>query len=355
MAVREKEKCRTASVARLKNSLFDSARASLRQRVARYDTPLAFFSPFFLVNYSSAEAIQWIQQAQAKLSAIRCSFTMMGHTFFRFVHAGRYLFKVHESILSEKSEVFQDMFQAQNEVGALMIPITDGRMEAAPVVLPPTISKTAFELFFVWHPDSKKAPNDVVFQLLELSHMFFSNDVREIAIKEIDDRRTSIRPCHLISISMEYNIGKLFKYAFRRLVKARLDDLMDNEYTMMPLQLWAAILKAQSTLQVHRRIIACESPPMAHPAGCPDPDDCALDWHQLWWNGMGHSLLDGRNPQSYKDALKRFEELLLSDVGKVSPACLHSVMVTVRSGSAFHEEESFIERAAKKWADKLLK
>ncbi|KIJ13004.1 hypothetical protein PAXINDRAFT_156687 [Paxillus involutus ATCC 200175] len=198
--------------------------------------------------------------------------------------SGRYLFKVHESILLEKSEVFQDMFRAQNEVGALMIPITDGQTEAAPVVLPATISETAFELF-LWHPDSKKAPNNVVFQLLELSRMFFSNDVY-------------------------------------------------NEYTMMPPQLWATILKAQR---------------------CPDPDNCALDWHQLWWNGMGRSLLDGRNPQSYKDALKCFEELLLSDVGKVSPACLHSVMVTVWSGSAFHEEESFIECAAKKWADKLLK
>jgi len=31
---------------------------------------------------------------------------------------------------------------------------------------------------------------------------------------------------------------------------------------------------------------------------------------------MGRSLLDGRNPQSYKDALKRFEGLLLSDVGR---------------------------------------
>jgi len=78
-----------------------------------------------------------------------------------------------------------------------------------------------------------KAPTDILLQLLELSRMFMSNDVREFVVKEIDNWHTSIRPCSLISISVEHNIEKLFKYGFRRLIKARLDDLTDKEYLMM--------------------------------------------------------------------------------------------------------------------------
>ena len=206
-----------------------------------------------------------------------------------------------------------------------------------------------------WRPDSKTAPNDVVFQLLELSRMFISNDAREVAIDEIHDRRISICHCRLISLSIEYNIDKLFIYAFKRLVKARLDDLTPDEHAMLHLHLWAAILKAQSTLQIHRRIVACESPAINHVADCLDTDNCSLDWHQLWWNVMGCSLLDGRNPQPYKDAVQRFEQTVLTNkIGKIFPECLCSVMATIRDEAAFNQEDEFIDCAARKWAAKLL-
>ncbi|KAI9571407.1 hypothetical protein HD554DRAFT_2036816 [Boletus coccyginus] len=54
------------------------------------------------------------------------------------------LFKVHESILLEKSETFQDMFRAHDKLGTVP---TDGHIEALPIILLATISEGAFELF----------------------------------------------------------------------------------------------------------------------------------------------------------------------------------------------------------------
>ena len=158
-----------------------------------------------------------------------------------------------------------------------------------------------------WCPDSKTVPNDIVFQLLELSRMFISNDAHEVAIHKIHDCHISICHCHLISLSVKYNIDKLFIYTFKRLVKACLDDLTPDEHAMLHPHLWATILKAQSTLWIHWRIVACESPAINHVADCLDTDNCSLNWHQLWWNVIGHSLLDRRNPQPYKDAVQRCE------------------------------------------------
>ncbi|KAI6097906.1 hypothetical protein EDD16DRAFT_1527451 [Pisolithus croceorrhizus] len=36
--------------------------------------------------------------------------------------------------------------------------------------------------------------------------------------------------------------------------------------------------------------------PLVHSAGCEDHQGCFNNWHQLWWNRMGHFLMDGHNP-----------------------------------------------------------
>ncbi|KAG8213609.1 hypothetical protein J3R82DRAFT_10293, partial [Butyriboletus roseoflavus] len=85
------------------------------------------------------------------------------------------------------------------------------------------------------------------------------------------------------------------------LVKARFDNLPSDEYNMVGSVVWATVLKAKEHIQLHCHIVACEPPPMVHVTACTNIDQCVVDWKQLWWNGMGHFLLDGRNPQPYKD------------------------------------------------------
>lgn len=203
-----------------------------------------------------------------------------------------------------------------------------------------------------WRPDVAKTPDGVLFQVLELSRMWEADDVREYVINQLDRRRVSIRPVQLISIAKEYKIRTLFTYAFARLVKSRLDDLTANEYKMMDGETWAAVLKAQSVIRTHHGIVGCEEPPMVHAPACVGPEDCSLDWKQLWWNQMGRFLFDGRNPQPYKDAVQHFEEV--GAIGWVSQECWRSMMITVHAGLAFQKEDMFIEHTAKREADQLL-
>ena len=70
---------------------------------------------------------------------------------------------------------------------------------------------------------------------------------------------------------------------------------------------------------------------------------------------MGRFLLDGRYPQSSKDAVKRFKETNI--IGDVSPDCWRGMMIKLRDNpptSAFNLEDMFIRRTAKTFAHHLL-
>ena len=80
-----------------------------------------------------------------------------------------------------------------------------------------------------------------------------------------------------------------------------------------------ALVYAKSALDEHTQLVACEEPViLTHAANCQDPTACQEDWHNIWWNGIGHFLLDGRNPQTFCDALKHFQEM---QFGHMSQGC----------------------------------
>ncbi|KIJ16907.1 hypothetical protein PAXINDRAFT_10614 [Paxillus involutus ATCC 200175] len=213
--------------------------------------------------------------------------------------AGRFLFKVHASILADKSESFHDMFGANLEATT---PQIDGGTEDTPILVPPSVSEDAFELFISvcynkWRPDTANVSDDVIVQLLDLSRQYICRDAQNYAIQRLSERRTAIQPSRLLSISMEYNIVPLFTYSFERLVKARFDNLTADEYTMVGPAVWAAILKVKELVNLNHHIVACEPPPMIHVTACTKHERCAHDWKQLWWNEGLQSIHTGRAPE----------------------------------------------------------
>ncbi|KAG2366749.1 hypothetical protein BDR07DRAFT_1273959 [Suillus spraguei] len=88
---------------------------------------------------------------------------------------------------------------------------------------------------------------------------------------------------------------------------------------LMGHEVFLNIVYVQAALDNHCRIIAAEEPKiLMHSSDCQDLMGCSEDWHAIWWNGMGWFLLNGRNPQPYGDALKRFKELLFGRLVRVA-------------------------------------
>ncbi|KAG1822436.1 uncharacterized protein BJ212DRAFT_1296503 [Suillus subaureus] len=114
---------------------------------------------------------------------------------------------------------------------------------------------------------------------------------------------------------------------------------------------WNTMFKVKEHLDVHCWTVACEAPPMVHAGTCMNQKRCEEDWKQLWWNGMGWFLLDGQNPQPYKDTVEQFEKL---DIGEINLDCWKAVLFIVKGQSAFEHEQKLITHIANDLARLLI-
>ena len=126
-----------------------------------------------------------------------------------------------------------------------------------------------------------------------------------------------------------------------RLTDISLMDLTKEHCSMIGPDAFISLALAKSVLDWHCRIIAAEEPHIvAHAEDCQDPPACAADWHGVWWNGMARYLLDGRNPQPFKEAVRRFKTEM--QFGRVGKGCKAKMFQLLDDGIAFERAEDFV-------------
>ena len=204
---------------------------------------------------------------------------------------------------------------------------------------------------FRWRPDSSHTSEATICHLLELGRFYDSKDARNHALKLLHPRRFSIPPAKLISLALKYHIKDVFCDAFNRLIPYRVNDLKEEDYELITYPVWMAFIRVKERLELHRRIVACEPPKMEHASGCQDQQRCLDDWRQVWWNGMGRFLLDGRNPLTFYNAAQAFESLR---TGAIHPDCWKTMLTVVRGGKAFDHERILIQRTAQGLAEVFI-
>ena len=148
-------------------------------------------------------------------------------------------------------------------------------------------------------------------------------------------------PAELVSVAITYQLLALFRIAFLILTDISLMDLTKEHHSMISPDTFVSLALTKSVLDQHCWIIAAEEPHIvAHAEDCQDPPVCAADWHDGWWNGMAHYLLDGWNPQPFKEAVRCFKtEMQFGWVGK---GCKAKMFQLLDDGIAFECAEDFI-------------
>ena len=123
----------------------------------------------------------------------------------------------------------------------------------------------------------------------------------------IRTRLYQFHAAQLVNITIKHQICEFFSTGFERLLKIPIQDISKVHQELMGNEVFVALVYAKATLNEHCCIVATEEPPiLLHVDNCKDPQACRQDWHAIWWNGMGHFLLDGRNPQPFDRAVDRF-------------------------------------------------
>lgn len=166
---------------------------------------------------------------------------------------------------------------------------------------------------------------------------------KQFVVNCIEAANWRFHSAELMNLAITFRLPDLFRTAFRRLTDISLTHLTKNHRSMIGSNVFINLALAKAILDRHRRIIAAEEPPiLTHADDCQDPPCCEADWHCVWWNGMGRYLLDGRNPQPYEEAVRRFKSE--TQFGRVGKGCREVMFKLLDEGAAFKHVDRFIDQ-----------
>jgi hypothetical protein len=182
--------------------------------------------------------------------------------------------------------------------------------------------------------------------------MYQCSHTRKFVVSRIQSSRFHFHPAQLVNLAVQYNTGAIFPFAFKRLVNTPITQLTAQHRELIGNDVFTTLVYVQAALEEHRRIVAAEEPKiLMHTSDCQDPIGCNEDWHAIWWNGMARFLLDGRNPQPYREAVKRFKDL---QFGRVSGGCKELMFKIIEQGTAFNHADQFVDEACNRLVEKLI-
>lgn len=250
------------------------------------------------------------------------------------------LYKLHDDVLIAHSLTFKEMFEH-----GVSLPLEGKSDECA---IPLQDRKATFDLFLdhiYGHSRSVGSADTYSYEelrsLLELVQKYRCAETRRFAIDHIWDKRFTYHPANLIKLGHDFHIPQVFSRSFMNLLKIPLKEISKEHRLLIGEEVFVAFVYAKAMLDEHCRIVACEEPViLSHASDCGNPTACQEDWHAVWWNGMGRFLLDGRNPQPFSDAIKRFREM---QFGRMGRGCQQLMFQVLDRGVAFRYADTFVK------------
>ncbi|KAF9236043.1 hypothetical protein BU15DRAFT_77351 [Melanogaster broomeanus] len=259
------------------------------------------------------------------------------------------LYKLSWCMLSRHSQVLADMFEVGRGSSS------EGQSDNYPIQLP-DLSTSTFDLFIGHHFGYPRLESEYTNEELERFIAFCDkyqcSQTKVFVVNCLKAARRRFHPAEIIGIAVSYTIPELFRLAFRDLTEVPIPELTKLHRIKMGSEVFIAVAYAKALLDTHYRIVAAEEPPIrTHANDCQDSASCEEDWHAIWWNGMGRFLLDGRNPQPYRAAVRRFKEMRFGRVGK---GCKEAMFKLIDEGAASKAAEHMITEVCDRLVWKLL-
>ncbi|KAI6149883.1 hypothetical protein BKA82DRAFT_4474181 [Pisolithus tinctorius] len=189
-------------------------------------------------------------------------------------------------------------------------------------------------------------------ELLGFVQKYRCGATRRFAIAHVWHERFAYHPSEFVRLGCDFHIPKVFTRGFKELLHFPLKEISKEHRRLIGEKVFVAVVYVKAMLDEHHKIIACEEPTiLSHADDCRNPTACQEDWHAVWWNGMGRFLLDGRNPQPYFDAVKRFRKM---QFGRMAPGCQKLMFQVLERGVAFKYADTFITDVCQGLVDDLV-
>lgn len=179
-----------------------------------------------------------------------------------------------------------------------------------------------------------------------------SSRIRNYVVSFIRTSQKDFQPSEIVHWGVEYGMREFLELGFKRLIETPLTKIERPDRDRMGMTVFLALVDAKAHLDKHDRIVAAEPPEMKHARNCRNRQGCAEDWRAVWWNVVGRSLLDGRNPWPLDEALKRFK---CSQFGRVDDECRQIMFTEVMNvNKPLLHAQRFIRQVTEKLVQMLI-
>ncbi|KAJ7575656.1 hypothetical protein C8J56DRAFT_970618 [Mycena floridula] len=243
-----------------------------------------------------------------------------------FLQVKNVLYRVDQIAVQRSSVFLRDLFKFPKASEGS----TDGAAEDLPIILDQDTrafdgDSRAFDIFLLQaHGKHIVLAKDLELHqsILELSRYLRSDSLKALALASIEALRipSASSAITMIDICFQHGTRIFFADAFDELTRARWSDYTYEQTSLLPRHVFDRLVRLREALQAHDAMVALESPKIDgnHHGNCTDNKGCAADWHQLWWNSVGTSLLNGRQLLSWVTTV---DTLMKCDFGRMNTAC----------------------------------
>ncbi|KAJ7810355.1 hypothetical protein B0H14DRAFT_2379181, partial [Mycena olivaceomarginata] len=282
------------------------------------------------------------------------------------------LYRLHSSILTARSQVFDSMFSLQNSApGTRMEGVTDDNPIC--LSLPTHSTPSDFDNLLVY---LYKGPRSVVIcsfngvskiiafifsehpktdefliSVLQLSTFFELDDGVAYSITEFERKGDCFDPALQFQLARMFRVDQWIKPAFRSLMKRPDPSLTLRNLAQIGEVGCYYLIQTKDKIRKHRTCLAFGTPKICSVRGCKTPGTCKWSWEREWWGGFARLIHHPDIPLAFGDIPATLQEVRDGGMDGVCDGCLHLTIDSILEEGKFDEEDREIQDAI----DELMK
>ena len=138
------------------------------------------------------------------------------------------------------------------------------------------------------------------------------------------------------------------------MIETSWSSISPQNIASFPLNILIKTLYTQDELCNYAARVALEEPLIqSHHQDCHDIVSYNEDWHALWWNLVRTALLNGRNPTTYLEAIRRLQNA--RDLGRMNQACFNDGVIVAETAEGWGHHYKLIERVSDESEESIVK
>ncbi|KAJ7101896.1 hypothetical protein C8R44DRAFT_988260 [Mycena epipterygia] len=250
-----------------------------------------------------------------------------GSAVFELIIQPGVLYRLHASILTARSAVFESMFSLnQNDASTT----TEGVTDDEPISLPLPLNATAMDfdrlLIYLYKGPSEHPKTDEFYvSVLQLSTFFQLEDGVQYAIAELERKGDNFDPA--LQFQLEYSSIQL-----RQL--GQIGDIGCYH-----------LIRTKDQIRKLRARLAFGTPALRPFKDCNTPGTCNWSWRREWWAGFARLIHHPDVHLPFSAIPDKLYEVQMAGIDGVCDDCLRLTINSILEDGKFGKEEEYISDA----------